>query len=83
MTKPWAEPAWWEFAVRGVMLRGTVPGRTDDPTSDGAAVVAIHGGPDIDGGELRHVLAPLAARAKLVAPNLPGHGRSDLAAPQS
>lgn len=76
-------PVWWEFAVRGVTLRGTVQGRDDHRGSDAAAVVAVHGGPGIDGGGLRHVLAPLAAHAELVVPDLRGHGLSDFAAPES
>src|SRR6185437_9158624 len=78
-----AEPVWWEFAIRGVMLRGTVQGRADTPASAGPAVVAVHGGPGIDGAGLRHVLAPLAERAELVVPDLRGHGRSDLAEPST
>lgn len=77
------DPVWWEFAVRGVTLRGTVQGRPDECASSATAVVAVHGGPGIDGGGLRHALAPLASRAELVVPDLRGHGRSDLAAPAS
>jgi pimeloyl-ACP methyl ester carboxylesterase len=43
----------------------------------------FHGGPGIDGAGLRHVLAPLAERAKLVVPDLRGHGRSDLGEPST
>jgi len=82
VTNGLADPVWWEFAVRGVMLRGTVQGRADHRSSD-AAVVAVHGGPGVDGGGLRHVLAPLAERAALVVPDLRGHGRSDLASSSS
>ena len=81
VSTPSTEPVWWELAVRGVMLRGTVQGRADEPASAGPAVVAIHGGPGIDGAGLRHVLAPLAERTELVVPDLRGHGRSDLAGP--
>ena len=77
------DPVWWEFAVRGVTLRGTVQGRADYRQSDAAAVVAVHGGPGIDGAGLRLVLAPLAGHAELVVPDLRGHGRSDLATPAS
>jgi pimeloyl-ACP methyl ester carboxylesterase len=81
MSTPSTGLVWWEFAVRGVMLRGTVQGRAESSASARPAVVAIHGGPGIDGAGLRHVLAPLAERAELVVPDLRGHGRSDLAAP--
>lgn len=73
------ETAWWEFAVRGVTLRGTVQRRSGARAIDDPAVLAIHGGPGVDGGGLRHVLAPLAERARLFVPDLRGHGRSDLA----
>lgn len=74
-------PVWWEFAVRGVTLRGTLDGRVAQRAPDTLAVVAVHGGPGLDGAGLRHVLAPLAEHAELVVPDLRGHGRSDLAEP--
>ncbi len=74
-------PVWWEFAVRGVTLRGTAQGRGADRAPEAAAVVAVHGGPGVDGGGLRQVLAPLAEQAELVVPDLRGHGRSDRADP--
>jgi len=77
MVAPLPSPVWWAFAIRGVVLRGTVQGavwRWPD-----SAVVAVHGGPGIDGAGLRHVLAPLVEQAELVVPDLRGHGRSDLA----
>lgn len=46
-------------------------------------MVAVHGGPGLDGAGLRHVLAPLAEQAELVVPDRRGHGRSDLAGPAS
>ncbi len=46
-------------------------------------MVAVHGGPGLDGTGLRHVLAPLAEQAELVVPDLRGHGRSVLAGPAS
>ena len=78
MVSPAAIPLWWEFSIRGVTLRGTVQARDHDPKGDAAAVVAVHGGPGIDGGGLRHVLSPLADEARIVVPDLRGHGRSDL-----
>jgi pimeloyl-ACP methyl ester carboxylesterase len=77
------DPVWWEFTVRGVTLRGTMQGRADHRQSDAAAVVAVHGGPGIDGAGLRLVLAPLAGDAEFVVPDLRGHGRSDIATPAS
>jgi len=59
------------------MLRGTVQRRAGMSAS--GAVVAVHGGPGVDGAGLRHVLAPLAEDAELVVPDQRGHGRSDLA----
>ncbi len=83
MTTRSVEPVWWELAVRGVTLRGTVHGRAAQRSPDAPAVVAVHGGPGVDGAGLRHVLAPLAGHAELVVPDLRGHGRSDLAEPES
>ncbi len=40
-------------------------------------VIGLHGGPGIDGGGLRHRLAPLADVAQVIVPDLRGHGRSD------
>lgn len=76
-------PVWWEFLIRGVTLRGTVQGRADHRAPDASAVVAVHGGPGIDGGGLRYMLAPLAEHAELVVPDLRGHGLSDFAGPAS
>ncbi len=75
------DPVWWELAVRGVTLRGTVHGRAANRAPDAPAVVAVHGGPGLDGAGLRHVLASLAEHVELVVPDLRGHGRSDLAGP--
>jgi pimeloyl-ACP methyl ester carboxylesterase len=78
MTARPAEAVWWRLPVRGVTLRGTTQGHAGGRSV--VAVVAVHGGPGIDGGGLRHVLAPLSEQAKLVIPDLRGHGRSDLSA---
>jgi pimeloyl-ACP methyl ester carboxylesterase len=83
MDAPSAQLAWWEFAVRGALLRGTIQRPLGERSSDRVAVVAVHGGPGIDGGGLRHVLAPLARQTELVVPDLRGHGRSDRATPAS
>jgi proline iminopeptidase len=46
-------------------------------------VVALHGGPGIDGMGLRHSLAPLTDTAQLVVPDQRGSGRSDRGSPAS
>jgi proline iminopeptidase len=45
------------------------------------SVVAIHGGPGVDGAGLRVTLAPVAGYAQLVVPDLVGHGYSDYGSP--
>jgi proline iminopeptidase len=47
------------------------------------AVVALHGGPGLDGTKLRHLMAPLADVAQVVVPDQRGHGRSDRGKPES
>lgn len=44
-------------------------------------LVALHGGPGIDGSGLRLMLSPLADIADVVIPDQRGHGRSDLRVP--
>jgi pimeloyl-ACP methyl ester carboxylesterase len=46
-------------------------------------IIGLHGGPGIDGGGLRHRLAPLADVAQVIVPDLRGHGRSDAGARES
>lgn len=46
-------------------------------------VIALHGGPGIDGAKLRFQLAQLADAAQVVVPDQRGHGRSDVGAPQT
>ena len=46
-------------------------------------VVALHGGPGIDGMGLRQSLAPLTDTAQLVVPDQRGSGRSDRGSPAS
>lgn len=81
VTSSHIDARWWEFLVRGAMLRGTTQCR--QPGSATVAVVAIHGGPGIDGGGLRHVLASMADHTQLVVPDLRGHGRSELGTPST
>ena len=45
------------------------------------AVIALHGGPGIDGGGLRLMLDPLTEMTTVVVPDLRGHGRSDYGSP--
>ena len=44
-------------------------------------MVALHGGPGIDGSGLRLMLEPLTAMTSVVVPDLRGHGRSDYGSP--
>ncbi len=46
-------------------------------------VIALHGGPGVDGMKLRFLLRRLAELAQVVVPDQRGHGRSDRGAPQS
>jgi pimeloyl-ACP methyl ester carboxylesterase len=45
-------------------------------------LVALHGGPGVDGTKLRHQAAHLADVAQIVVPDQRGHGRSDRGAPE-
>lgn len=64
--------------VRGIWLHVSDQGlvRTQ-PTQP--SVVALHGGPGVDGSGLRYVLAALASECRLVIPDQRGHGLSDRA----
>ncbi|BCJ50106.1 hypothetical protein Asp14428_15810 [Actinoplanes sp. NBRC 14428] len=44
-------------------------------------IIAVHGGPGIDGGMLRLTMRPAAEYAHVVVPDLRGHGRSDRGGP--
>jgi len=46
---------------------------------DEGSVLALHGGPGIDGSGLRYVLGGLASECRLVIPDQRGHGLSDRA----
>lgn len=67
------------LAVRGVVLRVTQQGPDDRGHAGVPAVVALHGGPGIDGDGLRWLLAPLASAIDVVVVDQRGHGLSDLA----
>jgi len=69
--------------VRGVSLHVTVQGPNRPQHDRPPAVVAVHGGPGIDGSGLRFVLAPLADTYQLVIPDQRGHGLSDRATSQT
>jgi pimeloyl-ACP methyl ester carboxylesterase len=45
-------------------------------------IVALHGGPGLDGTKLRHQAARLADVAQIVVPDQRGHGRSDRGTPE-
>jgi pimeloyl-ACP methyl ester carboxylesterase len=47
------------------------------------ALVGLHGGPGLDGSELRHDLAPLADVAQVLVPDQRGHGRSSRSKPET
>jgi pimeloyl-ACP methyl ester carboxylesterase len=66
------------LAVRDVVLRVTQEG--PDERQDGLrAVVALHGGPGIDGNGLRWFLSPLTSERDVVVLDQRGHGLSDWA----
>ncbi|MFG3705939.1 alpha/beta fold hydrolase [Micromonospora sp. NPDC047670] len=44
-------------------------------------IIAVHGGPGIDGGMLRLTMLPAAEYAQVIIPDLRGHGRSDRGEP--
>jgi pimeloyl-ACP methyl ester carboxylesterase len=46
-------------------------------------LIGLHGGPGLDGTKLRYQLAPLADVVQVVVPDQRGHGRSDLATPET
>ena len=47
------------------------------------ALIGLHGGPGLDGTNLRYQLAPLADVAQVVVPDQRGHGRSDRGTPET
>jgi proline iminopeptidase len=46
-------------------------------------IVALHGGPGLDGTKLRHQAARLADVAQVIVPDQRGHGRSDRGTPEN
>jgi len=46
-------------------------------------LIGLHGGPGLDGTKLRYQLAPLSDIVQVVVPDQRGHGRSDLATPET
>lgn len=69
---------WWDVFVRGVRLRGTV--HQPSQLMEGAApmVLALHGGPGVDGAGLRYLFADFPDSI-VVVPDQRGHGLSDRA----
>jgi len=67
------------LAVRDVVLRVTQEGPDDRSRDEVPAVVALHGGPGVDGNGLRWLLSPLASEMDVVVLDQRGHGLSDLA----
>jgi pimeloyl-ACP methyl ester carboxylesterase len=67
------------LSVRGVVLRVTCEGPEDRRLSGVPAVVALHGGPGVDGDGLRWFLRPLASEIDVIVMDQRGHGLSDLA----
>src|SRR2546423_4084916 len=57
---------------------------TRRPWDAGAPVLlGLHGGPGIDGSQLRYFLRPQHDWATVVVPDQRGHGRSDRSSPQT
>jgi len=71
----------------GVRLYFEVFGQEWAVTIDGIErrqfVVALHGGPGLDGTAQRPYLAPMATYAQIIVPDQRGHGRSDYGEPRS
>ncbi len=67
------------LAVRDVVLRVTQEGPDDRSRDEAPAVVALYGGPGVDGDGLRWFLSPLASERDVVVMDQRGHGLSDLA----
>lgn len=76
-----SEGEWWSRRLRGVELRGTIH-YPSGPGDAGRAVLALHGGPGVDGVGLRYLFRDFDA-ATVVVPDQRGHGRSDLASSQT
>lgn len=78
-----------QVTIGDVRLYFEVFGQEYALASDGASVarrpvvIALHGGPGIDGAKLRFQLAQLADAAQVVVPDQRGHGRSDLGASET
>lgn len=72
-------PVWSQLAIRGVTLQVTTQNAGVMRPTGAPAVVAVHGGPGVDGAGLRHILAPLSREVSVVVPDQRGHGRSDRA----
>lgn len=70
---------WWEARLRGVTLRGTTQHR-DGLRTDEPSVVALHGGPGVDGAGLRYLFRSFGD-CDVIVPDQRGHGRSDRASP--
>jgi len=62
------------LAVRDVVLRVTQEGPDDRSRDEVSAVVALHGGPGVDGNGLRWLLSPLASEMDVVVMDQRGHG---------
>lgn len=67
------------LAVRDVILKVTIDGPEERPEGGAPAVVALHGGPGVDGDGLRWFLSPLASAVDVVVMDQRGHGLSDMA----
>ena len=53
------------------------------PWQSGPTLLGLHGGPGIDGSQLRYFLGPAQAWASVVVPDQRGHGRSDRSSPDN
>jgi pimeloyl-ACP methyl ester carboxylesterase len=73
---------WWQARVRGVTLRGTTQRRGGLRRTGEPSVVALHGGPGVDGAGLRYLFRSFAD-CDVVVPDQRGHGRSDRASARS
>lgn len=72
---------WWSQRVRGIELRGTIHYASESGKA-GRAVLALHGGPGVDGVGLRYLFRDFDA-ATVIVPDQRGHGRSDVASPET
>lgn len=69
------------LAVGDVRLHVSVAGEEWQDGVRRPTIVAVHGGPGVDGTKLRWLMRPAADYAQVIVPDQRGHGRSDRSDP--